>query len=446
MKFQFRNREKKVIGTIMTIFFIAALHFLVFSKKAKDYDAVVKDYIKAKSDNESVVKQAKNPTQVKKFEEENKKYQAEFQQIVDNLKIDLPQYYLDTKPESIQKRRVICLQNIEKIVTLKSKLTTTKLSFLGENGWNIPMDLPQEIKKRPERLWDVISQINGINRILKVIDNPVVKEEKLKQYGELLKEIGVDEGKIEALNKYGQYLPFVNRLCHYRLIVKEKPKDINLTDQEIQDLLRITYPDENLFKLNKQLFALNDLIEMADQNKIEEITEVSLTNIVEVKTPPKQEGQEQAPGEAAPPGSPAPGATPSPTPKPAPRFENIEAEMMGREGMDMEARQYAGRRGSAAAQAAASTQEFLGYGTPLLIRFNGSNLNISNYLYILTHVPRTYELDSLMINTIKDHEGVEDVYAWINVMAIIDGVIVDLDNLWKPETKKAAAATPVPGI
>jgi len=441
MKFQFRNREKKFIGSIMTIFFIAALHFLVFSRKAKDYDAVVKEYIKAKSDNESVVKQAKNPTEVKKFEEENKKYQTEFRQIVENLKIDLPQYYLDINPESIQKRRTECLQNIEKIVSLKTKLSTTKLNFLGENGWNVPLELPQEIKKRPERLWDVISQINSINRILKVIDNEVVKEEKLRQYSELLKEIGVDESKIEGLNKYGQYLPFINRLCHYRLIVKEKPKDINLTDQEIQDLLRITYPDDNLFKLNRQIFALIDLLESADQNKIEEITEVSLTNIVEIKATPKQEGQDQTAGAPA-----EPGATPTPTPKASPRPQEMdELTFMAGEGMDPESMQYGrGRRGPE--QAAASTQEFLGYGVPILLRFNGSNLNITNYLYSVSHMPRTYELDSLMINTIKDREGVEDVYAWINIIAIVDGVLVDLDNLWKPEPKKAAAATPVPRI
>jgi len=441
MKFQFRNREKKFIGSIMTIFFIAALHFLVFSRKAKDYDAVVKEYIKAKSDNESVVKQAKNPTEVKKFEEENKKYQTEFRQIVENLKIDLPQYYLDINPESIQKRRTECLQNIEKIVSLKTKLSTTKLNFLGENGWNVPLELPQEIKKRPERLWDVISQINSINRILKVIDNEVVKEEKLRQYSELLKEIGVDESKIEGLNKYGQYLPFINRLCHYRLIVKEKPKDINLTDQEIQDLLRITYPDDNLFKLNRQIFALIDLLESADQNKIEEITEVSLTNIVEIKATPKQEGQDQTAGAPA-----EPGATPTPTPKATPRPQEMdELTFMAGEGMDPESMQYGrGRRGPE--QAAASTQEFLGYGVPILLRFNGSNLNITNYLYSVSHMPRTYELDSLMINTIKDREGVEDVYAWINIIAIVDGVLVDLDNLWKPEPKKAAAATPVPRI
>jgi hypothetical protein len=425
----------------MTIFFIAALHFLVFSRKAKDYDAVVKEYIKAKSDNESVVKQAKNPTEVKKFEEENKKYQTEFRQIVENLKIDLPQYYLDINPESIQKRRTECLQNIEKIVSLKTKLSTTKLNFLGENGWNVPLELPQEIKKRPERLWDVISQINSINRILKVIDNEVVKEEKLRQYSELLKEIGVDESKIEGLNKYGQYLPFINRLCHYRLIVKEKPKDINLTDQEIQDLLRITYPDDNLFKLNRQIFALIDLLESADQNKIEEITEVSLTNIVEIKATPKQEGQDQTAGAPA-----EPGATPTPTPKASPRPQEMdELTFMAGEGMDPESMQYGrGRRGPE--QAAASTQEFLGYGVPILLRFNGSNLNITNYLYSVSHMPRTYELDSLMINTIKDREGVEDVYAWINIIAIVDGVLVDLDNLWKPEPKKAAAATPVPRI
>jgi hypothetical protein len=433
MRFRFGNREKKVIGGILTILFIAGIHFAVFSNKAKDYDRIVKDWRKSKKDYEDLVQKAKNPRMIDEFQGKNKKYQDEFKTIVKDLHIDMPGYYLDPKPESIQKRREECTQRIEKLIELKKTVKNTKLTFMDEKGWGIPLDLPEEIRKRPERLWDVISQINGINRILKVIDNPQVREEKLLQYGELLKEIGMDEQKINGLNGFGPYVPFINRYCHYRLIIKEKPKDIKLTDQEIQDIIRLTFPDDFLIKLNHQLYALIDLLEIAEKNKIDEITEIVLNEFTEIrgiiKPAENQEGQ------------------PGPTPTPAPAQGEFFDEMAAMEGMQFsrDGRGAMPRRKEAQAQTAAALGEFLGHGIPIRFRFTGSNLNVTNFLYEVTHVPRTYELDSLSVSTIKDREGAEDVYAWINVIALVEGIIVDLDTIWKPEEKKPGANPPTGG-
>lgn len=434
MRFRFGNREKKVIGGILTILFIAGIHFAVFSKKAKNYDLIVKDWRKSKKDYEDLVQKAKNPRMIDEFQGKNKKYQDEFKTIVKDLHIDMPGYYLDPKPESIQKRREVCIQHIEKLIELKKTVKNTKLTFMDDKGWSLPLDLPEEIRKRPERLWDVISQINGINRILKVIDNPQVREEKLLQYGELLKEIGMDEQKIDGLKSFGPYVPFINRYCHYRLIIKEKPKDIKLTDVEIQDIIRLTFPDDFLIKLNHQLYALIDLLEIAEKNKIDEITEIVLNEFTEIrgiiKPPENQQGQ--------------PGATP--TPQATPRGEVFD-EMAAMEGMQFsrDGRGAMPRRREGPVQAAAALGEFLGHGIPIRFRFTGSNLNVTNFLYEVTHIPRTYELDSLSVSTIKDREGAEDVYAWINVIALVEGVIVDLDTIWKPEEKKPVANPPTGG-
>jgi len=429
MKFRMGNREKKVFGGIITILLIAGLHLLVFSRKAKEFTRILEDFNKSKSDYETVVKQAKNPSEVVKLEKENEQFKTEFKKLVKQLNIHLPGYYLDGNEDSIRQRREELIINIEKLITMAQDLKNTKLSFLEEKGWNIPLELPEDIQKRPERLWDVISQINGINQILEVIDNPTVKQQKIVQYGELLKEIGMDEPKIDSLKKFGRYLPLINRLCHYRLIIKEKPKDIKMTDQEIKNLLRIEYPDDNLFKLNRQLYSLNDLIKLADENKIEEITEVTLNDFVEIKGPPKK---------------PEEGAEPTPAPQEAPpmgMFDEFAMMGGGPEGMA-----FGGRGGYARKQKKADKppENFLGHGTPILLHFTGSNLNTTNFLYAMSHIPRTYELDSLIISTIKDREGVEDVYAWINVIALVDGVIVDLDSIWKEEEKKSDTK-PTPG-
>lgn len=431
MRFRFGNREKKVIGGILTILFIAGIHFTIFSKKAKEYDLIVKDWRKSKKDYEDLVQKARNPRMIDEYQSKNKKYQEEFNAIIENLNIDMPGYYLNGEPDSIQKRRDICIQHIEKLIEIKKTLEDTKLTFMDENGWSIPLDLPEDIRKRPERLWDVISQINGINRILKVIDNPQVREEKLLQYAELLKEIGMDEQKIEGLKAYGPYLPFINRYCHYRLIIKEKPKDIKLTDLEIQDIIRLTFPDNFLIKLNHQLFSLIDLLEIANKNKIEEITEVVLNEFTEIRGAIKlEEQQEGQPGKETPP--------PAAPPREAEFFD--ERAMM--EGMQFGEGRMMGRRQESPAQKAAILGEFLGHGIPIRFRFTGTNLYVTNFLYEITHIPRTYELDSLSVSTIKDREGVEDVYAWFNVIALVEGIIVDLDTIWKEEEKKPDAAPP----
>ena len=89
---------------------------------------------------------------------------------------------------------------------------------------------------------------------------------------------------------------------------------------------------------------------------------------------------------------------------------------------------------------------FIGHGSPILFRFTGSNLNVTNFLFQVSHIPRTYELDSLIINTILDREGVEDVYAWINVVILVDGVIVDLETLkGELEGDKPTPAPPTGG-
>jgi hypothetical protein len=92
----------------------------------------------------------------------------------------------------------------------------------------------------------------------------------------------------------------------------------------------------------------------------------------------------------------------------------------------------------------ASLQNLIAVSMPLIIRVNGSNFNITNFLYTVCNAPKSYELDALIINTIKEREGVLDAYAWVNVLASVEGVIVDLDTIWK-ESKKEEARPADPG-
>lgn len=437
MKMVLRNREKKVFGLIATILFLAGLHFMVFSRKATEYTLVMNDWKSSRDNYEQVIPKVKNPEELKKVEARVDTNKKEFEDVIEQLRIDLPKTYIDPSPEAIKKRQEEFTKCIDTLLGFQDSLKNTKLSFIGEKGWNLPRELPENIRKRPERLWDVMSSLSGISAILKVVDNPNVRDQNLRQYSKLLEEIGIDEPAIEGLNKYGKFVPLINRECHYKLIISAKPKDIKFTDEQIQEFLRLSYPNDDLLALNKQLFALNDIIQMAETNKIEDITEVQLKEMNIIKEPPK-------PGE-----TPEPGEQNAPMPEAMPfaMAEDPEYLMMmhgemgegGRVGM-------IGRpRPASPGAQAPPPQNIIATGIPILMRFTGSNFNITHFLYNVSHVSRSYELDSLIINTIKEREGVLDAYAFLNVLRMVEGVVVDLDTIWEEKpSESGVAAAPVP--
>ena len=135
--------------------------------------------------------------------------------------------------------------------------------------------------------------------------------------------------------------------------MSKKKNTEKLTDQEIQDIIRLTFPDDFLIKLNHQLFALNDLLEIADKNKVEEITEVVLTEVTEIRGEiVEEEKQEGQPG----PAGPSPGGPPG-----GPEFMDEEAMM--------HAMQYGGKempmKKETPQQKAALLGECLGHGIPI---------------------------------------------------------------------------------
>ncbi len=452
MKLRMGNREKMVFGGIITIVFIALLHMMVFSRKAKKYEETRRSWQDSKSKVETLVSEAKNPNDVTKLENENKQMLDEFIKIVEELRIELPTHYLDSSPESIQKRHDEFLALIKTLLEMQSGLQTTKLTFLGEKGWDLPTKLPDPIRERPARLWDVISQLNQISQVLEVIGAEDVKQTQIMEYSVLLKEIGVDEVKINKLSSLGKELPFINRICHLQLIMKEKPEDVKFTDQDVMKLLRITYPDMELLKINKQLASLVELIQMADKHGVEEITQIFIMDQTIIKKPPEP-GKES---ESAPGGAPV---TPPSTLEPelelggefGPGAMEFGPGAMEFEPGAMEFEPGARRPGGAARPGTARQPQgpppetIIAIGAPITIGFVASNLSATNYLYNIVNSSRTYELDSLNINVIPEREGIQQVFALVNTLVMVSDVVVDLptikaQGLKKPET--AAASSP----
>ena len=422
------NREKKVIGGILTILFIAGLHFLVFSDKAKEFENVKSEWEQARSQAQNQVGEGKNVQGMKKLQELNKQFQKDFSNLISTLRLDMPNYYLDQSEEAKEKRRERCIELVNELRKKEEELETTNLSFLGENGWKFPTALPENIQERPARLWDVIARLNSTSKVLKYIDKDEydVMQQNLQEYDNLLKEIGINEGEIENLKRFGKEVPFLSRICHYEIIINQKPEDVKFTNDQIQELLHIEFPDNDFFKINKQLVSLLEMVEVADQNKIADISQVYLREETMIKAQPEEgeEAEEEA------------------EPTPAPRSEFNEMMLFGGVPEGGRGRNPLGEFRIGGRDEPQEPQgppkDLVGMAAPIAITFTGNNLAITNYLYYITHMPRSYELDSMVINTVNQEEGINQVFALVNLMTRIEGILVTKEDLEAEEQSAEA--------
>ena len=403
------NREKMVIGIITLILTIAALHFFIFSPKARqladsktNWDQALAQYNRVAS--------VQSPSDLKRYEGETEKYDEQFIQLVLALNLAAHTYYVEAKPESVEKRREDFLNLIEQLLVAEKEEGALKLSFLADQGWDMPDSLPEDIEKRRVNLWDLMSKLDAIHSILDVIANETVKRTKEEERRLLLLQLGFDQRKVASLARYGDYVPLIKSLVHAQLILGKKPEEYRLTTEKLYELLRIEFPDSLLLYLNKQLGAVIDLVQMARENKIDEISMVRLLPKSEVFKELEQTSEPESGATAD------PGAGP---PRPARVFADPGARAGGGA---------AGEGGGAMpgpgagmqATPAPPTRKLVCVITPVQLRFSGTNLNAMKFLYGITHAMRTYEIEDLAIQAVEGSTG--EVFVTINVVAYVDGV------------------------
>ncbi len=397
------NREKVVIGIITLILAIAALHLFIFSPKARQLSDAKKNWNGALGLYNRMAS-AQSPSDLKRYEGQTKEYDEQFTQLALALNLVAQGYYVDAKPESLEKRREDFINVIEKLLVVREEKDALKLSFLAEEGWDLPDSLPENIEMRRVNLWDLISKLDSIHSILDVIVNQTVKETKEEERRLLLLQLGFDQWKVASLARYGDHVPLIKRLVHAQLILGKKPEEYRLTKEKLYGLLRIEFPDNLLLYLNKQLDAVIDLVEMARENKIGEISMVRLLPKSEVFREPEQTSE---------PGSGAPMAPV--VPARAPRFVDANqfagAAVAGEGGGPMPLVQ---------ATPAPPARKLICVITPVQLRFSATNLNAMKFLYEISHSQRTYEIEDLAIQALEG--STVEVFVTINVTAYVDGV------------------------
>lgn len=403
------NREKMVVGIISVILAIAALHFFIFSPKARqlsdaktNWDGALGQY--------NLTASAQSPSVLKRYEEQTKEFQEHFTQLVLALNLAAHVYYVEAKPESVEKRREDFIDVIEQLLAAREEKGALKLSFLAEKGWDLPDSLPEDIEKRRVNLWDLMSKLDAIHSILDVIVNQTVRETKEEERRLLLLQLGFDQRKVVSLARYGDHIPLVKSLVHAKLILGKKPEEYRLTKENLYGLLRIEFPDNMLLYLNKQLDAVIDLVEMAGENKINEISMVRLLPKSELFKELEQTSLSESGATLAPAAAPPEQVFMDPGAYYAARAAGEGGGVMPGPGVGMQA------------TPAPPERKFVCVITPVQLRFSATNLNAMKFLYEITHSKRTYEIEALAIQALEG--STVEVFVTINVVAYVNDVSI----------------------
>lgn len=412
------NREKVVVGVIALILSIAALHFFIFSPKARELAEAKRKYTGALGEY-NMMGSIQSPSVLKKYEDQSKEYDEQLTTLVQDLNLIAPAYYVEDKPESIEKRRADFISRIKKLLAAREETDPPKLVFLGDKGWDLPESLPENIERRRINLWDLMSKLDAIHSILDVIVNQTVKQTKEEERRQLLLQLGYDQQKVASISRYGDYVPLIKKLVHAQLILAEKPEEYPITKEKLYQLLRIEFPDNVLLYVNKQLDAVNDLVTMARENKIDEITMVRVLPKSEVFKEPEQTEAPAAPGAA-------PGAAPAAAPA-APPARAAPAIDVYAGGAWAGAAGEAGIAGPAMmATPTPPPRKLVCVITPIQLRFSGTNLNAMKFLYEITHSKRTYEIEDLAIQSLEG--GMVEVFVTVNVVAFVNGISLEMQQ------------------
>jgi len=402
---KFANREKVVIGIITLILTIAALHFFIFSPRARQLADAKTNWDRALAQYNRVAS-VQSPSDLKRYEGQTEKYDEQFIQLVLALNLAAQTYYVEDKPESVEKRREDFLSLIEQLLAAEKEEGALKLSFLAEQGWDLPDSMPENIEKRRVNLWDLMSKLDAIHSILDVIANETVKQTKEEERRLLLLQLGFDQRKVVSLARYGDHVPLIKGLVHAQLILGKKPEEYRLTTDKLYELLRIEFPDNLLLYLNKQLVAVNDLVQMARENKIDEISMVRLLPKSEVFKELEQTSDPESGAAAAPAAGPVRSGR-----------VFVDAGAWAGAGGASEA---GGTGAAVQATPAPPARKLICVITPVQLRFSGTNLNAMKFLYEISHSMRTYEIEDLAIQALEG--STVEVFVTINVVAYVDGV------------------------
>lgn len=442
---QFGNREKIVVGSIAGLVTIAALHGLVFKPRADELAREKLEFLNQKNAI-SQLGQPKELLTIYRFQLANAEYAIQYFEALKDMNLAIPEHYT-TKPD-VEKQQADFRGEMEKLLALRGPEAKPKLTFLDEGKWDFPERLPDAVMAAGVDLGDKVRSIVNADEVIKVLPaGTPLRAQKEYEYKMLLRELSVDLDRVQfAIPQFGQSVKTMHILHRAKLIRNALPRDFEMK-ASLEELFRLEWPEQILNPV-KQLQGLVDLIKMAREAGIEEISSVTLSPTLVVYPPmkgvtaPAVGGMvASAPGMGMSPyGAPGMGADPygapgmgaSPYGAPGMGTDPYGSPYGGPGGGNLAEGMPGGEFGAFNPYASAPQQqvvsaELLGASAPIRIEFVGPNLNVMKFLHQITHSRRTYDVDYLAIKAMEETSGS------VRVIANVVLITVAGTKLFSPE-------------
>jgi hypothetical protein len=345
------KREQIVIGSIAAILLIVVLHMLIFAPSADRFKAAkeARDSMAQQISGLSTIPQ--NSPILKEFEAKTNTYLGKLEEGMKRLKMDEPECFVVPKIDEVKekpgetplpayvaptpavvggptptpnpddprhKRHLEVLSEklpaqLDLIMAEVAKLRDasrnrgTQLSFLGANprfGWNVPTQLPANMQT--SLLWDQVKSIAVLKASMDKMNKTSTQYPMmLNGYMRNLRQLGLDLYFSENLARFGDFVPYIQRLFLADLILQKLASSPNpvvilnetLTREALLHYLSIDLPLEPLDGLNEgkvyflyeELRGLNYLVEMAQKMGIKDVTAVTLRGFGYVREVAKME-------------------------------------------------------------------------------------------------------------------------------------------------------------
>jgi hypothetical protein len=437
------KREQIVLISIGTLVAIFLIHSFIFKPKSEEYARVQNDF----QQGQNTLKDAErppSPNYIPNFAAQTEKYESQLSSVVAQLKLDRPAYYANTTNKNMIKRIDEVTEQMHQLVQLRQKVRVPQLTFLDDRrqvqspiapqqGWNLPATLPNV--GAAGALWDTVVKINDQFTLMNNIQDPVGYMQQRQRYNQLVATVGINPAEVcdwvinlpqaggyvffndqkyvqmfpagqavanpLSTNRFGPLVPSLKKLWMSQLIWDKHDPRSNIPEYRLRQILEVDIPTGNtLLMTSKQLQALIEIIGLAEQNGILEISKVDL-----MKSVPIGKSFHRIPGQTPPPSaSPTAAAAAAVSASGEPTFFG-SANPGAVPGMP---------------QAQATPSETVGTGTGIELWFRGDNSKIIKFLFDITHTPRTYALDDLHLWA--NPTGVLETSTTVEVVTALDSV------------------------
>lgn len=426
---ELRPSGKIAVGIVAGLGTIGALHLFLFKDRAtaygearSRYDTTISTYTGLGS--------APSTDSTAEFKYQALKFRLSYWEAVSNLRVYVPRlFYPDPAKVTVpQMRQPIwdALAELDKRRIEGNAGNGPKLPFLsGSNAsWGLTDTLPPRYSRQGIAVEDDVTNLVNEDKLIKSLDetSPVYRQ-RVAGFGRLLAGLGVNPVQRDYVEKeYGINAGILYMLNRLQQVEKALPSDYfagKTRDERMQmlyDLFQIKWPLDTLGNENPTLGQrqMEALLLMVDAGKAAGIDEFSFA-----KLHPVREIFWQDPETIL---------SAAPTPVSGGAFAGggggggllDEAFMndptMGG-GDPLPGGRDGGGRQAVGPAAPVQAGESVAFGTPIEVRFKGTNQAVATFIYSLTASRSPFELDRLRIITARNEEGKVNVEAYFNVIA-----------------------------